>query len=117
MSQFIKPFDEQALVYPWANPDPRVDLLATEVQQIVQCGEKAGRSRAEIFYEIRAAARVAAGLPVEAHLRSLASGTCPEHPAIPFINEPWYCCAEPPGDQLVPLAKITRAPRQPQDFV
>jgi radical SAM superfamily enzyme YgiQ (UPF0313 family) len=112
MAQFIEPFDEQALVYPWANPQQRLDSLANEVQQIVQRDEKAGFSRAEIFAQIRGAARAAAGLAVEVPARRISS-----HAAIPYINEPWYCCAEPPGDQLVPLAKINKAPRQPQDFV
>jgi fumarate reductase subunit D len=116
MAQFIEAFDEQALVYPWANPDPRVDSLASEVQQIVQRGEKAGLSRANIFAQIHTAARVAAGLAAEtcaAHLSRPDSSSI----AIPYINEPWYCCAEPAGDQLVPLATISRAPRQAQDFV
>jgi radical SAM superfamily enzyme YgiQ (UPF0313 family) len=117
MGQFVGPFDERALVYPWANPVTRVDLLAAEVQQIVQRGEKAGLSRAEIFHQIRAAARAAAGLPVEAYHSVLASRAFPSRRPIPFINEPWYCCAEPAADQLVPLAKISKAPGQAQDFV
>ena len=24
--------------------------------------------------------------------------------AIPYMNEPWYCCAEPTGDQLAAIA-------------
>jgi radical SAM superfamily enzyme YgiQ (UPF0313 family) len=112
MAQFIEAFDEQALVYPWANPDARPDLLASTVQLIVQHGEKAGFSRAEIFQQVRAAAHAAAGLAAEPSIRPLASCA-----AIPYLNEPWYCCAEPADDQLVPLAKIIKAPRQAQDFV
>jgi len=121
MAEFIGAFDEQALVYPWTNPDARVDLLASQVQQIVQRSEKAGHSRAEIFTQIRSAARAAAGLLEETPRVDLAALSGIFHTrapvAIPYINEPWYCCAEPADDQFLPLARISKAPRQADDFV
>lgn len=112
MAALIGPFDEQALVYPWTNPDPRLDRLAVEIQRIVQGGEKLGLSRAAIFQQIRAAARTAAGLGAEVSAPKIS-----ERPPIPYLSEPWYCCAEPSDAQLAPLAKIRKAPRLAQDFV
>jgi len=81
------PFDPAALVHPWKHSDPRVDALATEVQSIVERGEKMGRDRAKLFREIWNAAHVAARLdalaPVEPALVARA--------AVPYLTEPWYC--------------------------
>jgi radical SAM superfamily enzyme YgiQ (UPF0313 family) len=86
--QIVVPFDEEALVYPWQNPDPRVDALCEEVQRIVRSGEMLKRTRAHIFSGIWEAAHEAAGVPErwerpEPVLVSRA--------AIPYLNEPWYC--------------------------
>jgi radical SAM superfamily enzyme YgiQ (UPF0313 family) len=84
----IAPFDEKALVYPWRHPDPRVDQLAAEIEDLVRRGEKFHRTRAQIFSLLWQAAHHAAGLagelePPESVLLSRA--------AIPYLNEPWYC--------------------------
>jgi radical SAM superfamily enzyme YgiQ (UPF0313 family) len=81
------PFDPAALLHPWRHSDARVDALAEEVQQIVERGEKMGRSREKIFQRIWQAAHAAAALdapaPVELMLVARA--------AVPFLTEPWYC--------------------------
>jgi radical SAM superfamily enzyme YgiQ (UPF0313 family) len=82
----VGPFDPAALVYPWAHPDPRVDALATAVQEIVHRGEKLKQSRGKIFQRIWQAAHAAAELeytPPESAQVSRA--------AVPYLNEPWYC--------------------------
>src|SRR5262249_9287975 len=42
---FVSPFDPSALVYPWKNPDPRVDDFGAEIEGIVAEGEKPKRPR------------------------------------------------------------------------
>jgi hypothetical protein len=83
----VEPFDEAALIYPWRNADPRVDQLASEIHEIVGRGEKLGRSRAQSFSKIRAAAHRAAerneSMPPQPALVARA--------AIPYLTEPWYC--------------------------
>jgi hypothetical protein len=43
-------------------------------------------------------------------------------PAIPHMNEPWYCCAEPTTDQIVSIGQVKppvveKALAQPDAFV
>jgi radical SAM superfamily enzyme YgiQ (UPF0313 family) len=99
----VEPFDAAALVYPWKHADPRVDALAAEVQQIVEREEKQRGSRAEIFEMIWNAAARAAGekRPPPPAL----SEPRKSRPAIPHMNEPWYCCAEPTSDQLISIGQ------------
>ena len=83
----IAPFDETALVYPWRHPDPRVDTLCEEIQEIVASGERLKRGRAGSFERIWKAAREAAGRSVEPNARHV----LPARAAVPYLNEPWYC--------------------------
>ena len=80
-------FDPAALAHPWRHPDQRVDALAEEVQDIVERGEKMGRSRDKTFQRIWQAAHAAAGqdafAPPEPALVARAS--------VPYLTEPWYC--------------------------
>jgi radical SAM superfamily enzyme YgiQ (UPF0313 family) len=80
-------FDEPALLYRWQHPDPEMDALAS---QAVRIAASRG-SRAEIF----------------GYLWNLVS----DHPLpdsfyhsnrqdIPYLDEPWYCCAEPTEEQV-----------------
>jgi radical SAM superfamily enzyme YgiQ (UPF0313 family) len=85
----VGPFDEAALVYPWNNPDARVDRLCEELQQIVHAGENRKRSRAQIFQQIEEAALV--GTRISDGVRKTALPILPAQAAIPYLNEPWYC--------------------------
>lgn len=88
----VGPLDEQKLIYPWKNPDPRVDQLQKEVQTLVQhAGEK---PRDRLFKEIWNLAHDLAGIaaPVLPNFRRKAG------PA--QLSEPWYCCAEPTENQF-----------------
>ena len=83
----IGPFDEKALVYPWKHPDPEVDALSARVFQLVSRRVQENKTRAEIFGEIWE-------LVLRAPAPSLPPQ--PEIPdAVPHMEEPWYCCAEP----------------------
>jgi radical SAM superfamily enzyme YgiQ (UPF0313 family) len=104
--RLVGPFDPRLLAYPWKNADPRLDVLTETVQEIAAAAERQKESRPATFERIWKAAHAAAGLPapqIDVSTRS--------HAGVPFLSEPWYCCAEPTRDQLVsigaqkPLAK------------
>lgn len=79
--EMVEPFDAKGLVYPWKNPDPRVDALWRRINDTVRSAEKRRASRGEIFREIAPLAGIEEW--VEAPLMSRAT--------IPFLTEPWYC--------------------------
>src|SRR5216683_1667841 len=99
--RMVGPFDPQSLVYPWKNVDQRLDVLSETVQEIAAAAERQKQSRAATFERIWKAAYAAAGIPAPA----LASGQVAES-SVPFLSEPWYCCAEPTRDQLVSIGGI-----------
>src|SRR6266852_1656836 len=95
-------FDAESLVYPWGNADARVDALGETVQSIAAEADRKRESRAAAFARIWEAARseerrVAPELRVR------------EARAVPFLSEPWYCCAEPTGDQFVAIGGAAAA--------
>jgi radical SAM superfamily enzyme YgiQ (UPF0313 family) len=79
----IGPFDEKALVYPWKHANRDVDTLANLTFQLVSRRQAENKTRAEIFGEIW-----------ELVLRTPAPALRAQ-PAVPHLDEPWYCCAEP----------------------
>jgi len=96
--RLVGPFDPQSLAYPWKNVDPRLDALSETVQEIAAAAERQKESRPATFERIWKAAHFAAGLPapqISPPARSQAG--------VPFLSEPWYCCAEPTRDQLVSI--------------
>ncbi|MBI3049257.1 MAG: radical SAM protein [Acidobacteria bacterium] len=82
----VTEFDHASLTWPWRHEDPRVDALQEQVMQIVRAG--ATRPRAEVFSAIATLARAQGGFPP-------AAVRTPAGAAVPYISEPWYCCAEP----------------------
>ena len=108
----VGPFDETGLAYPWKHVDERVDKLSDAVQEIANAGEKAGRARTWIFERIEDAAYAAAGAgkperPPKNLLEIIAAAA-----TVPHMDEPWYCCAEPTGDQFLAMAQIGKASGQ-----
>lgn len=97
----IGTFDPESLFYPWKHADARVDALCEAVQAVAAVGERNKESRTAIFERIWKLAHSAAGLeaPVLASSNS---------PAVPFLSEPWYCCAEPTREQLVSIGQVGR---------
>jgi radical SAM superfamily enzyme YgiQ (UPF0313 family) len=89
-------FDAESLVYPWRNADGRVDLLSETVQSIAAEADRKKESRGAAFSRIWDAAHLAAGIEAP-ELR------VKEERGVPFLSEPWYCCAEPTRDQLVAI--------------
>lgn len=102
----IGPFDREMLVYPWKNNDPRLDELSETVQALAAAAERNKEHRTATFAKIWAAAHAAARKAAPAR-KSVES----QRP-VPFLSEPWYCCAEPTSDQFVSVgaAKIKSRP-------
>jgi radical SAM superfamily enzyme YgiQ (UPF0313 family) len=99
--RIIGPFDAESLVYPWLNADARLDALSDTVQGIAADADRRKQSRAAAFGRIWEAAHAAAGLAapelrLNAPLRQ-----------VPFLSEPWYCCAEPTRDQFVSIGEAS----------
>jgi radical SAM superfamily enzyme YgiQ (UPF0313 family) len=95
----IGPFDPQSLVYPWKNADARVDELSETVQEIASVADREKTSRSVAFERVWRAAHAVAGIDAPELETSFAP------PAVPFLSEPWYCCAEPTKDQLISIGK------------
>jgi radical SAM superfamily enzyme YgiQ (UPF0313 family) len=89
-------FDAESLVYPWTNADERLDRLSEAVQEIAAAADRQKLTRFSAFEQIWRAAHAAAGLEA-------ARLTRPAESLVPFLSEPWYCCAEPTKDQLVAI--------------
>jgi radical SAM superfamily enzyme YgiQ (UPF0313 family) len=109
----VGPFDSAALIFPWRHEDARVEALCREISELVQRGEKLKLSRTELFSHIRRAARAAAG---KDELPGV-PGSQAKGAAVPFLDEPWYCCAEPMGDQFVSIGKVKEAVAKADQFV
>ena len=87
VKRLVTTFDPCGLVYPWRNPDPRVDELSSQVEEIVAVSEKRKLQRLEVFERIWKAAHEAAGVDTEFAAQPVLASRA----AIPYLNEPWYC--------------------------
>lgn len=85
-------FDSRTLTYRWVHDDPRVDALQRDVSAIV--GRRLTSDRREAFAAISALAHERAGMPKPA------PPSAPTSVSVPYVDEPWYCCAEPNPEQL-----------------
>jgi hypothetical protein len=89
-------YDADALVYPWAHPDPAVDALQRDVAALVAA--RARRPRAEMFAAVREVARRwAAAMGAVAAVGTVAA-CAPAGPGpgrsrieVAWLDEPWYC--------------------------
>ena len=90
--RLVGAFDARTLTHRWSHPDPRVDRLHEEVASLV--GARLTSDRAALFDEICALAYQRAGLgrPAPRPVRDRAM--------VPYLSEPWYCCAEPNPEQV-----------------
>jgi radical SAM superfamily enzyme YgiQ (UPF0313 family) len=113
VSAMVGSFDSAALVFPWKHEDVRVDALAREISQLVQRGDSLKLSRSEIFAHIRRAAHAAAG-------NRASNGIAPsvwKSAPVPYLDEPWYCCAEPMDVQFVSIGKVKETVAKVDQFV
>ena len=113
VSALVGPFDSAALVFPWKHEDARVDALAREISQLVQRGDSLKLSRTEIFSHIRRAAHAAAGNRAPNGIGHSALKSAP----VPYLDEPWYCCAEPMDVQFVSIGKVKETVAKADQFV
>lgn len=79
-------FDPITLTHPWQHDDSRMDALQAEVMRMASTA--GDRSRSEVWTEVRVMTAAVDGSRVPARV---ARGDT----SIAYINEPWYCCAEP----------------------
>ena len=85
--QMVGKFDPRGLVYPWKNPNPTVDELCEELQEIVAASEALKRSRAATFQKMWRAVNHAA----QRNLEERAEPLMVSRATVPYLNEPWYC--------------------------
>jgi radical SAM superfamily enzyme YgiQ (UPF0313 family) len=104
----VGPFDSSALVFPWSHPDPQMDMLCADVSSLVQRGEKMKLTRTQIFTHIWRAVRAAADKDgLVAKNEQWNPGAIQTSKPVPYLDEPWYCCAEPTADQFVSIGSGT----------
>jgi len=104
----VGPFDPQSFFYPWKHVDSRVDALSEAVQAIAAEGDRRKESRSMVFESIWNAAHSAAGL--DAPIIQPSQGPAA---TVPFLSEPWYCCAEPTREQLVSIGQVSKKTEEP----
>jgi hypothetical protein len=94
VQQLVTGFDGATLAHQWVHPDPRVDELQRDVALIV--GGSVTRNRLAVFAEISSLAHRRAGR------RHDAGGVDSSRyqQVVPYMTEPWYCCAEPNPEDL-----------------
>jgi radical SAM superfamily enzyme YgiQ (UPF0313 family) len=80
-------FDQPALLYRWRHPDREIDALA---QQALRIAASHG-SRREIFGYLW---NLVGDRPLSQNSQAQPAA------AIPQLDEPWYCCAEPTEEQV-----------------
>jgi radical SAM superfamily enzyme YgiQ (UPF0313 family) len=100
IAALVDDFDPTALAYPWANPDPRVDVLHRSIVDIVQAGNRTAAGRRAIFAQIWDATDA---LLDDGHHPAPELGHLPAAGPAPQLTEAWYCCAEPTDDQLAQI--------------
>jgi radical SAM superfamily enzyme YgiQ (UPF0313 family) len=104
----VGPFDAKSLIYPWKNVDPRLDELSETVQAIAVESDRRKQTRSAAFERIwEAAHKIAGGAAPDLH------ATKTSRAAVPFLSEPWYCCAEPTHDQLVSIGSVANRGSEP----
>jgi radical SAM superfamily enzyme YgiQ (UPF0313 family) len=106
--QMVGAFDAKSLVYPWKNVDPRLNALSDAIQAIAAESDRRKETRSAAFERIwRAAHEIA---DVSAPDRQVMKTS---HVPVPFLSEPWYCCAEPTHDQLLSIGSVVKKVSEP----
>ena len=93
-------YDPARLGWSWSHPDPAVDRLQVEIAALVeaQIGLSPERTFAQVDELVRS---LAPGAPAPPPLGAVSAGPAGERAR---LTEPWFCCSEPTGAQLAPLA-------------
>lgn len=88
-------WNSELLSYEWANKDPVIDQLQTELATIAEESQSAELDAATTFNRMRDAIYTSFNLAPP--MRSQISSTCGDRPR---LSESWFCCAEPTKIQL-----------------
>jgi radical SAM superfamily enzyme YgiQ (UPF0313 family) len=99
MQDIVGEFDPESLSYHWRHPDPRMDLLHSDLQETIARLLARNLDRQEIFSDVVRSVGLVGG-NVTLQPRSVREAR--QSTAIPHMNEPWYCCAEPTEEQIAP---------------
>ncbi len=83
----VGPFEPEALSYPWAHPDVRLDRLQCELTGLVARLQNRNAARREIFHGIRSHVYDMMGRPAPVRNSDADSTRIP----LPRLTEPWYC--------------------------
>ncbi len=87
----VGPFDQAALCYPWAHPDPEVDRLQAQLLRLVSSREARTMSRRDLFgFVWQLAQGVERSSGQEQHMQGAAEAHAVRQP-VPQLSEPWYC--------------------------
>jgi radical SAM superfamily enzyme YgiQ (UPF0313 family) len=113
VSAIVAEFDPGALAFPWKHPDSRLDSLCREVSGLVERGERQKKARTDIFTDIWRAAHAALGDGNGERKLSLPA----QRRQVPYLDEPWYCCAEPTRDQFVSIGNLEQSVAKTDQFV
>jgi hypothetical protein len=82
-------FEPELLMYPWRNPDPRVDELQRDLEEMVQRENKRGTGRGEVFAQAWRLTQRACGADLEEPVPAMPPMAA--RATIPYLTEPWYC--------------------------
>lgn len=104
--QLVGEFDPAALCYPWRHADPAVDRLYDDVLAVV--ANRSAAARSDIFAEVWELAHSACGAQARRSWRG--AGAAAERATVPYLSEPWYCCAEPTEEQACLIRRALSAP-------
>lgn len=85
-------YDAERATWTWRSAEPEMDELQVDLAARVERGVAAGASVASLYAELREVLGLAAVRVDEARAA-----------AVPRLDEPWFCCAEPTEAQLAPL--------------
>ncbi len=85
----LEAFEPERLMYPWRSPDPRVDVLQGELEEMVQRESKKGTARGEIFARIWKLTQRARDADFEETVPAMPPTAA--RATIPYLTEPWYC--------------------------
>jgi radical SAM superfamily enzyme YgiQ (UPF0313 family) len=85
--RYLTVFNEDLFTWEWRHPDPRVDQLYADVNELVRESEAKQEDTRLTFYRIKSLALAAAsGREVKALVSAL-----PERRETPRLSEPWFC--------------------------
>jgi radical SAM superfamily enzyme YgiQ (UPF0313 family) len=99
MREHLNGYDPEGFSHLWQHPDPRMDMLQTQIAALVASDADAGvapRSTHLGVRQLTAQAAADAGLPWPGSGRPLPA----QRAAPPRLSEPWFCCAEPTAVQF-----------------